>query len=210
MASRITKKTQVYDQLKRAIISGIIKPGELLNEAELSQQYSIGKTPTREALLLLAHEKLLESIPRVGYVVSRLTITDVLEVYYLRIILESEAVGLAAERITAEDIALLEENNRAESKLFQEKVPGLVSKAYQLNSQFHKMIAGASGNARLEQIISELINDLERASSIDPSIADPSQHLEIIESLKAHDKPRAQNAMKTHLAETRMRIVNSL
>jgi DNA-binding GntR family transcriptional regulator len=210
MASRITKKTQVYDQLKRAIISGAIKPGEILNEAELSQQYSIGKTPTREALLLLAHEKLLESIPRVGYVVSRLTITDVLDVYYLRIILEAEAVGLAAERISPEEIALLEENNRAESQLFREKVPGLVSKAYQLNSQFHKMIASASGNARLEQIISELINDLERASSIDPSIADPSQHLEIIESLKAHDKPRAQNAMKTHLAETRMRILNSL
>jgi len=56
----------VYEQLKNAIISGEIKPGEILNEAVLAEKYEIGKTPTREALLLLANEDFLDSMPRVG------------------------------------------------------------------------------------------------------------------------------------------------
>lgn len=210
MAQRITKKMQVYERLKDAIISGTIKPGEILNEADLSQKYNIGKTPTREALLLLTHEDLLESLPRVGYVVSRLTTKDMLEIYYLRVLLEAEAAGLAAERISPEEIALLEQNNQQEAQLFSENSNRMVGQAYLLNNQFHKLIAHASGIARLEKIIADLINDLERALSFDPLIADPSQHLEIIESLKARDKTRAQNAMKAHLVETRQRILATL
>lgn len=210
MAPRPNKKMQVYEQLKNAIISGMIKPGEILNEADLAQKYGIGKTPTREALLLLTHENLLESIPRVGYVVSRLTTQDLLEIYYLRTVLESEAVGLAAERISPEEIAQLEQNNAQEARIYDEEPTRKVGHAYLLNNEFHKIIAHASGNTRLERIIAELINDLERASSIDPSIADPSQHREIIESLKSHDIGRAQAAMKSHLAETRLRILRSL
>lgn len=208
MAPHQTKKTYIYDQLKQEIISGVIKPGEILNEADLSQRYGIGKTPTREALLLLTHENLLESMPRVGYVVSRLTTKDLVEIYYLRSILEVEAIGMAAERITPEEINLLEKNNQLEAKIFTEHSDRMVGEGYQLNNDFHKIIAHASGNARLEKIIADLINDLERALSFDPYVADPSQHIEIIESLKNHDKTRAQEAMTSHLAETKLRILN--
>lgn len=207
MAPKRTKKTYIYEQIKQEIISGNIKPGEILNEADLSLKYGIGKTPTREALLLLTHEKLLESMPRVGYVVSRLTTKDLMEIYYLRSILEVEAIGLAAERITPKEIGLLEENNKAEAKVFAEHSDRMVGEAYQLNNEFHKIIAHASGNERLERIIGDLINDLERALSFDPFVADPSQHIVIIEHLKKHDKVKAQEAMKAHLAETKQRIL---
>ncbi len=207
MAPRPTKKLHVYETIKHAIISGEIKPGEILNEAELAQKYDTGKTPTREALLLLTHENLLESMPRVGYVVSRLTTKDLLEIYTLRILLEAESIGLAAERITPEEIARLEENNRLEAELFSQNSARMTAAAYRLNIEFHQTIAWASGNSRLAKMIEGLINDLERALSFDPYIADPAQHVEIIASLKAHDKLRAQAAMKTHLAETRLRIL---
>lgn len=208
MVKRTTKKIQVYEILKQAIISGEIKPGEILNEADLAEKYGIGKTPTREALLLLTHENLLEAMPRVGYVVSRLTTKDLLEIYALRVILETEAIKLAAERITSEEIALLEENNRRESEIFQNNTTGSRTReAYQLNIEFHKIIARASGNSRLEKLIENLINDLERALYFDPYIADPSQHREIIQSLKTHDVSRAEEAMKAHLSETKVRIL---
>lgn len=207
MAPQRTKKSYIFDQLKQEIISGAIKPGEILNEAELSQKYGIGKTPTREALLLLTHEKLLESMPRVGYVVSRLTTKDLLEIYYLRSILEVEAIGLAADRISKGEIAQLEKNNEIEARVFAEHSDRMVGEAYQLNNDFHKTIAHASGNARLERIIGDLINDLERALSFDPFVADPSQHKEIIDALKNHDKVRAQEAMRDHLSETKLRIL---
>lgn len=73
--------------------------------------------------------------------------------------------------------------------------------------EFHKTIARASGNSRLEKMIENLINDLERALYFDPYIADPSQHGEIIQSLKQHDVAKAEEAMKAHLSETKVRIL---
>lgn len=207
MAQHLTKTQQVYENLKQSILSGEIKPGEILNEAELAQKYEMGKTPTREALLLLTHEHLLESMPRVGYVISRLTTRDLLEIYALRTLLEVEAIGLAAERITPAELALIEQNNQQEAQLGTSTSADVNNQAYQLNIEFHLLIARASGNSRLEKLIGNLINDLERALSFDPYLADPIQHLEIIASLKARDKVRAQEAMKAHLLETRMRIL---
>ena len=209
MSSKPTKKTLVYEQLKNSIISGEIKPGEILNEAALAEKYGMGKTPTREALLLLANESLLDSMPRVGYVVSSLTTKDLLEIFFLRIILEVEAIGLAAERITADEITELEENNRKERQISIEKPIRAHEQAHQLNREFHGLIARASGNLRLEKMIRDLINDLERALSFDPYNADPIQHIEIIACLAAHDKARAQEAMRAHINETRLRILDA-
>lgn len=203
-----TKKHHIYEILKQAIISGEIKPGEILNEAVVAQKFGIGKTPTREALLLLAHENFVESMPRVGYIVSRLTTKDLLEIYALRTLLETEAVGLAAERITPDVLALLEANNAREAQLF---APGACSQprqAYLINFEFHTLIARATGISRLEKLIGDLIADLERALYFDPYIADPSQHVAIIESLHRKDRAAAQEAMQAHLADTRLRILN--
>lgn len=206
MTPRPTMKLRIYQSLKQDIVSGVIKPGEILNEAELARRYSAGKTPTREALLLLTHENLLEAMPRLGYVVSRLTIHDLAEIFSLRILLETEAIGLAAERIQPEEIALLEENNCREAQVYHLLSSTWNGQAAQLNLEFHTLIARAAGNARLVKLIGDLIIDLERALASDPFVADPTQHHEIIRSLKAGDKARAQQAMQAHLVETRLRI----
>ena len=86
--------------IKTVIISGEIKPGEILNEGELAIKYHIGKTPTREALIVLTHDKLLEALPQTRYIVTKIMTRDVLEVFHLWILLEVEAIGLAVEKIT--------------------------------------------------------------------------------------------------------------
>jgi DNA-binding GntR family transcriptional regulator len=209
MNTLATKKYQVYECLKRSIITGEYKPGGILNEAELAQKLGFGKTPTREALILLAHEKLLEPMPRVGYVVTSLTIQEVLETFYLRIVLEVDAIGLAVVRITHPEIQVLEENNYQEEEVFlQTSEEQDRDQAQRLNRAFHLTIAKASGNQRLEYLVNDFLDDLERALFFDPSIADASQHRQIIEQLKNHDKVKAQEAMRTHLEETRNRILN--
>ena len=74
--------------------------------------------------------------------------------------------------------------------------------------EFHLIIAQATRNQRLVHLIQGLIDDLERALSFDPYIADPSQHGGIILCLKNRDKAQAQAAMRQHIEETRNRIVN--
>jgi DNA-binding GntR family transcriptional regulator len=209
MAKTDTKKTIVYDQLKKSIISGEISAGTILNEAELVQDLGVGKTPIREALIMLSHEGLVDAMPRVGYVVTRLTMQDMLEIFALRILLEVDAIGIAAERITENDIGKLEDNNKRETALANGK-PGASRKeqGYQLNREFHLLIAQVTGNHRLVHLIQGLIDDLERALSFDPYIVDPAQHGRIILCLKNRDKAQAQAAMRQHIEETRNRIVN--
>lgn len=209
MGKTSTKKSFVYDLLKRKIISGELTAGTILNEADLAQELNIGKTPTREALIMLAHEGFVDAMPRVGYVVTRLTLQDMLEIFSLRIILEVEAIGIASERITEADINKLIANNKKEGALAKQKADAsLREQGYQLNREFHLIIAQATGNNRLARLIQSMIDDLERALTFDPYIADPTQHNDIILHLKNCDKAKAQAAMRRHIEETRTRILN--
>ena len=78
---------------------------------DLANKHHIGITPTREALIVLTHDKLLEALPRTGYIVTKIMTRDILEVFHLRILLEVEAIGLAVEKITHKEIAELISNN---------------------------------------------------------------------------------------------------
>jgi DNA-binding GntR family transcriptional regulator len=205
-----TKKEQVYERIHRAIITGELKPGEILNEAEIAAQFESGKTPTREALLLLTHEGFLDSLPRVGYIVSKPTMQDVLETFHLRIILEVEAIGLAVGRLSPEDIRRLQENNEEEGKLTASTIPTDKAAASALNRDFHLTLARLSGNARLATLIQQLVDDMERMLVNDPYLADPSQHKKILDALLTQDKEQAQQAMRLHIEETRNRILNRL
>ncbi len=208
MGAAPTKKEQVYERIRRAVIGGELRPGEILNEAEIAAQFESGKTPTREALLLLTHEGMLESLPRVGYIVSKPTMQDILETFHLRIVLEVEAIGLAVERVTADGIRHLQENNLQEERLAASPNPADKSIASALNRDFHLELARLSGSLRLAAIIQQLVDDMERMLVNDPYLADPSQHKAILEALLTRNKKQAQEAMRLHIEETRTRILN--
>jgi len=210
MSAAPTKKEQVYERIRRAIITGELKPGEILNEAEIAAQFESGKTPTREALLLLTHDGFLDSLPRVGYIVSKPTMQDILEIFHLRIILEVEAIGLAAGRLSPEDIRHLQENNEEEEKLMVSTNPNDKATASALNREFHLILARLSGSARLATLIQQLVDDMERMLVNDPYLTDPSQHKKILDALLTQDKEQAQEAIRLHIEETRNRIVNRL
>jgi DNA-binding GntR family transcriptional regulator len=204
-----SKTNALYQQIREKIVCGEIEPGAILTEAELADEYGVSKTPVREALVLLGHEGFVESMPRIGHVVATFTVQDVLETFHLRSILEPEAAGLAAERITEEGIAALLENNDEEFAL-SERVheDDFYERAYELNMEFHQHIARASGNRRLADLIKRLMEDMRRMLAFDPRFVEPRQHMEIIEALKRRDRAEAEQAMKRHLEETKSRLLD--
>ncbi len=207
----MNKKDQAYQLLKTAIISGELSAGGIYTLSDLSQITEISSTPTREALLSLESEGLIEPIPRTGYMITPITIRDVLELFHLRKVLEGEAIRLASERITDEDIHLLEQNNHKESLLATKEVQETdrddYTSAYQLNTEFHLLIAHASGIQRLERMIGKLLLEMERIFAKDPLVAYPQQHLAIIEALKNHNKEAAGKAMVDHIENTKRRLI---
>lgn len=205
-----TQSKQAYQKIRQTIISGELKPGDIINIDELCQRFETSKTPTREALVVLTHEQFLESLPRIGYMVTKPSIRDIKEMFHVRLILEVDAIGLAVEYISNEDIETLERNNLKEKQISTSQGSRIIQpEAFQLNQEFHMTIARASGNSILSSLIQQQLEMVERALSLDPYITDASQHEKILSSLKKREKAACQEAMKTHLQTTLSRIATS-
>lgn len=195
-----SKKNEVYRSIRRAIISGELKQGEMINEGELAELYSVSRTPVREALLMLTFEGLVNSLPRAGYMVTQITIRDVQEAFHLRELLEVEAVRLATEQITATDIEVLEEKKVG--------IPPEINPVF--NREFHLIIAHASGSQRLAELIERLLDEMERILVYDPHISGPhgpEEHELIIKALRERDADMAQEAMREHIHQVKSRVL---
>lgn len=195
-----SKKSEIYYAIRQAIISGEVQPGEILNEGTLGTQYGVSRTPVREALLMLTFEGLVSALPRAGYMVTHITVRDVHEAFHLREVLELEATRLAAQRITNEEIEVLE--------AYKIGIPYELNPAY--NKEFHATIAKASGNRRLTELILQLIDEMERMLIYDPALSYPNvpdEHDHIVIALKNHDVEEAQAAMKRHIDAVKARVL---
>jgi DNA-binding GntR family transcriptional regulator len=203
-----TQSNLAYQKIRQVIISGDLKPGDIINIEELCLRFGTSKTPTREALVVLTHEQFLESLPRIGYMVTKPSIRDIKEMFHVRIILEVDAIGLAVDYITDQDIEALEKNNLEEQRISGNQVSRIIQpEAFRLNQEFHMMIARASGNTILSSLIQQQLEMVDRALSLDPYIIDSSQHENILTSLKKREQALCQEAMRTHLQSTLSRIV---
>lgn len=108
MLESITNKAYRSDPLFQAlrdrIVSGEYPPGTLLSEKILTQEFSVSRTPYREALKRLENIKLVKVVPRFGTYVSEIDINEILHAYEVRLNLEALAANLAAKRRTDADL----------------------------------------------------------------------------------------------------------
>lgn len=88
----------VEDQLRRALLSGELRPGERLLTAPLAERFQVSPTPLREALHRFAGEGLVEFVAQRGARVTELSPADCAELTDLRNLLEPECVHRAIER----------------------------------------------------------------------------------------------------------------
>src|SRR5262249_52991271 len=105
----VSKKTRVVIMLRKAILSGAIKGGEPIVEANLAQELGVGQGLVREALIELEHHGFVQRTPFTGTTVTTLTLEDAQQIFEARIELEPLAFSLAAKRVRARDIAVLNE-----------------------------------------------------------------------------------------------------
>jgi DNA-binding GntR family transcriptional regulator len=97
----------VYEKLKEMIISNDLKPGEKLLQEKLAARLGVSRTPLLKALQMLEYEFLVESIPRRGMVVKKLSIDEMCDIYDVREGIETVAVRLVTERISDKQLRQL-------------------------------------------------------------------------------------------------------
>ena len=170
----------VFETLRGAIIDGTLKPGERLMEVQLAEDMGVSRTPVREAIRKLELEGLVLMIPRKGAYVSGISSKDIADVFEVRAALESLAAGLAAERITEQE---LEDLNRFMVEVTINAEIGDLEKVIKSDTDFHDQIYRASRNSRLVQIINNLRDRIQRFRSA--SLAHPGRIKETLEEHKA-------------------------
>jgi DNA-binding GntR family transcriptional regulator len=99
-----TAQEAVLEALRRAIGTGELPPGQQIRQEALAEAYGVSRVPLREALKILEGEGQVTYEPHRGYFVTELSVTDLIEVYRIRTLLESEAVRVGVPRLSEEDI----------------------------------------------------------------------------------------------------------
>jgi len=102
-----TAQEAVLTELRRAIGSGELRPGEQVLQDALAERFGVSRVPLREALKILEGEGQVVYRPHRGYFVAELDVADLREVYRIRDLLESEAVRVAVPRLTPVDLAAM-------------------------------------------------------------------------------------------------------
>jgi DNA-binding GntR family transcriptional regulator len=148
-----TAQETVLHALRTAIASGRLRPGQQIVQEDLSAQFGVSRVPLREALKILEGEGQVTYYPHRGYFVTELSVSDLLEVYRLRELLEAEALAIAVLECSDEDIADIEdllEHVEAAADI------GDVGALTMTNRAFHFAIFDLAGMPRLSRLIRQL------------------------------------------------------
>jgi len=148
-------KEEAYEELRVRIVTNGVAPGEILKEKDLMAQLAIGRSPLREILFRLQEENLIKPLPRLGYMVTTLDISDVRELVELRRELEGFAGYLAAQRITPEQLENLRTIIReAETETVEMQDVSNITEYF--DTRFHSLLYQATGNQKLVQVLQDL------------------------------------------------------
>jgi len=197
-----TDAEKAYLAIKEKIVKTELDPGSVINEADLMKNLKFGRTPIREALKRLQVEDLVMVKPRRGIFVSELAITDLAQIFEVRVELEALAAQLAAKRITEEQLLELKELTEA----YQDKQLKDKDQLIELDGKFHALIREATKNRFLISNLEHYYNlslriwylALPQAAAED---IDVQAHQDIYQALAAGNKQKAASRIAQHIKE---------
>ncbi|MGK5683679.1 GntR family transcriptional regulator [Actinoplanes sp. URMC 104] len=194
--------SDVFDELRAAILRGEYAPRQRLIENELTERYATSRFLLRNALTRLANEGLVELQPNRGARVREISVGEAIEITEIRRSVEGLVAARAAERITDAEIAEL----RALGDRMTTAVESRDMLRYsELNAQLHGRVRAIAQHATairiIEQLNGQMVRHQFRLSLVPgrPSVSLP-EHLAIIDAVCARDPERAEQAMRAHLS----------
>ena len=188
---------KAYHEIRSLIVSLELAPGAVIDERELIERLEIGRTPVREALRRLAHERLVEVYPRRGMFVTGVDVRELARLSEVRELLEPEAARLAAERATDTD--------REQLGLLLTELDG-VSELMDLDERIHRAVYRAAHNDLLEATLEQYYvlalriwsMALDRAHELEEAV---EAHRALLEAIRAGDGERAADTMRAHVQD---------
>lgn len=195
---RITIPESISNHLRKQILIGEIHAGEPLRQELLAQQFGVSISALREALKILEGEKLVRFLPNHGAEVIRLTAEEALEIYEIRMMLETGILALSIPKLKEEDFL------RAEKILEEEASCHDPARYNEINSLFHEYLYEPAGNLRLLDMIHLLHNNVARylvfyLDKMDFKDFSHSEHTALLAACRERDVRKAKQVLKKHM-----------
>lgn len=199
--SKKTLREQIADILRKKILSGSIKPGERLIEAEIAEMFQVSRGPVREALRQLEEEGLSCYLPYKGCVVREFSYKDMQEAYLIRSTLETLAVEVYESRLPEEYAEEMEALLDEMAEAARERDIYRITSA---DERFHCCIVEASGLGKLLKMWKLLESDNSVAYlTMNREVLLPFERVEVnhrylLEGLKTNDMEEACRRIREH------------
>lgn len=199
-----TAASRIYQKIKDQIIEGRYPPGMRITEQYIAAEFSLSRTPVREALRMLAADGFLIFTPNSGTVVREWVPEQVRELFDLRSLIESDIARLASQKISAKEIDTL----KALQDLIESQgtlaTNGNANRISPINREFHQVIAQAARNERLILMLSStieipIVQQTFRRYSEKELRRSFSHHRELIDAFQARDSVWAKSVMICHI-----------
>jgi DNA-binding GntR family transcriptional regulator len=201
-----------YDEIKRRITICAFRPGDYLNEAEISTMLGIGRTPVHQAIDRLMVEGLVQVMPRKGIIVKPVSLDEVMQTIEVRLLNESYCVRLAADRASAGEMdELTSILARAQNELATRDGERLM----RLDREFHGVLAQSARNPVLTELLGRLHDRSLRfwilsLNTPGHHLSVQQQHLAILAAIRDRDPDGAEQAMRAHIEAFRRNLLQTL
>jgi GntR family transcriptional regulator, vanillate catabolism transcriptional regulator len=209
----------VMDQIREAILGGMVSAGERLNEVRLSRTLAVSRTPVRAALQALAGEGLLDYEPNRGFSVREFPLDAIVDAYDIRASLEGLAARFAAERGLSPDERLVVERSLVAGDKLLERgsfEAGDLTIYRGINGDFHDTLLAAARNRMLAEMI-RICHHVPVSSSRNIVAFEHrdvrrrhDDHHRIYDAIMAREPWRAEMLMREHVSSVKASLIKSL
>ena len=209
----LSKKNQVVEAIKEAVLLGSIKPGDQIVESRIAQELGAGIPLVREALIELEHQGFVQKTPYKGTIVTKLGPKEIREIFQLRVELEALAVEWAKDNVTPKDIKdlrkLIEKMEHSGAELDLDQF-------YQVDLEFHRKLWDMSGNHYLVGVLERMVVPLfaffvmKTRREKESYIRSAAMHGRIVEGLETKSAAELRKLMKDSLKGWKDEMLNLL
>jgi GntR family transcriptional regulator, rspAB operon transcriptional repressor len=194
-------RDQIYPMVRTLIVTGAVKPGEIIDEKAIAARLKVSRTPVREAVKRLSDEHLVEVAAQSATRAARIDRQEIRESFFIRRALELESAAQAAGQMNQDHADRLSDILVQHARAIERTN---YIEAIERDDQFHRYIAEISGLNRLWHMIEISKAQLDRCRHLmlprsGQAEATLEQHRDIIRALNSRDAEKARLAMRSHL-----------
>jgi DNA-binding GntR family transcriptional regulator len=202
-ANKLGEVERVYRILRDWLITAKLPPGEFLSEADLAERCGTSRTPVREACTRLMQDHWLTRIRRKGFMVTPISVRDIVDLYDYRKLLEcyaAEKLALTASHDQLKELAAI---------LAPEKDPAAgLEQILAANQVFHQRLCELAGNQRVLGQLNLTLGYVARLDTLcTQTVPGWIGHTEILRAIERREPAEARHAMQAHVDASRDKMV---